>query len=240
MDRKNKQHTVSRLGNSGVTMIELIIGMAILATVGLMVGSLFFSSFRMYQSTMTEAEIQTESQMVSRRIGNVVMAAENLYYDDSADGTILFVGNLPRSTSEKYNGEILWFNKKTNCLYQRSDAAILIETGSLSVPPLTAAAAEAALEGGTDPREYLISDKVKGLVFTITPALDTESSEVNPSSNHFYTVKRTVTLHYTITFNYLDGKDYTVTSGATPRNTIGSLRWKADETNENSQTGQEE
>ncbi|MEG1144898.1 MAG: prepilin-type N-terminal cleavage/methylation domain-containing protein [Clostridium sp.] len=219
--------------NRGVTLIELVIGMSILIVVGLMVASLLASSLRMYRTTITSADMQTESQTVSRRIDSVVMNAQNIYFDDTADGVFLFTGTITsEANSKKYMGEILWLNKQTHCMYQNSRIVVYVPDGSdhdangkpVEVGALTSEEVKKALEQGnqSDAREFLISDKIKSLDFSISPKLE-EIDKIG--DGNFYAAKQKLTLNYVLTLSSSNGKDYQVNSGVTPRNPIGFLRW---------------
>lgn len=214
------------LDNKGFSLIELLVGISILAVVGVMISSLLGSSSRLYRSTITYSNIQSESQTVSRRLSNAIMGAKSLYLNEQEQGTYLFTGEVKSEAGKKiYNGEIFWFNKETGCLYQNSsfvaeedsdsDAAEEYGThqktggsetgedtngtkGILTVETVKKEMEENSSRG----REYLISDKVKKLEFSISPEL---------------------TLNYEIYFQYLDSKSYTVNSSATPRNKNAKL-----------------
>lgn len=218
--------------NRGITLIELLIGVTVLAVVGTMVMQLMTSSTRMYHSTITYADIQTESQSVSRRLSKAIMEAEVIGMEKGDKGTCLFAGKREGGV---YGGTAFWYNSETGCLYQnssfsvdtsgaagakgegggkegtdkaREDAAEGI--GTEKDAPIDMDTISAALDGK---REYLISDKVAELDFTI-PEEDGKKGR---------------TIHYDIVFHFLDSKTYPVTSSVTPRNWELEGWWKKDE-----------
>lgn len=201
---------MGKLENKGFSLIELIIGIAILSVVGLAAAGLFGSSLHMYRSTITYADVQTESQTISRRLTAVIMEAQNIYYSDTSEGTFLFTGD--RTAENTYSGgSLMWFNKETGCLYQRGDGISMegtVPKNTKEEGALSADTVKAAVGGGTYGKTYLISSKVKALQMTV----DEEK----------------MTISYTITMQYQDGKDYVVNSGATPRNKLGYFRWNAE------------
>ena len=233
--------------NKGFTLIELLVGISVMAIVGLMMTSLFGSSTRLYRSTVSYSNIQTESQTVSRRISNTVMGARSLYLSEGEKGTYLFTGEVTKEAGKaKFSGEMLWYNKETNCLYQNSgflaeeDSSALEEPnstgeedgekedgkeeqlqtlGALSPDTVRKAFEENAGKG----REYLISDKVQELKFTIYPVLTQE--ERIGDAGYFYKTEGKVTVDFAITFQYLDSKSYSVNTSATPRNRLAVLWW---------------
>lgn len=227
---------MTRLNNKGITLIELLIGMTILSVVSLMVASLMGSASRMYRSTVTYADIQTESQTVSRRLGTAIMNASSVYMEESGEGTFLFTGErLQEGGRVSYSGLLFWFNKETGCLYQNSSFYAeeeLAEAGGAAMQGekgmLTNDTIKAAIElGASQGKEFLISNKIKDLQFTITPEL---KAEEQIEGGYFYLVNGTVTLNYAITLNHLDARDYEISSSATPRNQLAALWWKELET----------
>lgn len=215
MQSLNKRQLDSR----GITMIELVIGMAILSVVGVMAVSFLSFSVRMYHFTSINASLQTESQMVSRRISDVIMGAQNIYLDETEDSVILFTGVITVEDNIMYHGEIFWFDKKTSSMYQNSFISVKA-TGTNGT--LTSADVEKAILEGMDTREFLISDKIKALDFSIFPQLK-EADRIKKGSD-FYILDKGITIYYTLTLGYLDSEDYVLCSGTTPRNKIGFLR----------------
>lgn len=125
MERKSKEpnslNSLTESGNGGFSLIELLVGISVLAVVGLMITSLFSSSSRLYRSTASYSNIQTESQAVSRKISNAIMGAGSLYLNEGERGSYLFTGEVKTEAGKNvYSGEIFWFNKETGCLYQNS------------------------------------------------------------------------------------------------------------------------
>lgn len=214
--------------NNGFSLIELIIGIAIMSIVGLAAASLLGSSVSMYHSTLTYAEVQTESQTVSRRLSALIMDAANLYFEDTEEGTFLYTGN--KSEAAHYTGgTIMWFNKDTGCLYL-SDAAPVMD-GDMSEETdgekgaLSASTVRNALEGGTDSRLFLISSHVEKFELSVDEEV-TAITRAEPGRPNYYQTNQDITVNYTITMKYLDGKDYVTSSAASPRNRLGYLRWR--------------
>lgn len=250
MERKSKEpnslNSFTESGNGGFSLIELLVGISVLAVVGLMITSLFSSSTRLYRSTASYSNIQTESQAVSRKISNAIMGAGSLYLNEGERGSYLFTGEVKTEAGKNvYSGEIFWFNKETGCLYQNSgfkaeqdinsgpDIAggeshdetgdkISGNPGVLSLETVRAALEENAGNG----REYLISDKVKKLDFTIFPEL-TENERINEDDG-FYKTDGKISVNFALTFQYLDSKSYFVTTSAAPRNRIAVLWWNGE------------
>ena len=96
VERKSKEpnslNSLTESGNGGFSLIELLVGISVLAVVGLMITSLFSSSTRLYRSTASYSNIQTESQAVSRKISNAIMGAGSLYLNEGERGSYLFTG----------------------------------------------------------------------------------------------------------------------------------------------------
>lgn len=201
--------------NKGITMIELIISMAILGITGLMAAGVFSTSFQMYQSTVTNADLQRESQMISRRIADMLINAKNLCIGESVDGTFIFTGRITEETAKTlYEGEIIWFDEALNCLYYRADAFIEVlvnpESGKTqTVGPLMAAEVKAVLEESSDVKEYLISENIESLTYRLFPGPEEK-----------------VTVNYELVLSDFNGENHVVNSSITPRNTVGQLYFK--------------
>lgn len=213
--------------NKGFSLVELLVGISIMAVVGLMITSLLGSSTRLYRSTISSSNIQTESQTVGRRIGNAVMEASSIYLYEGEPGTYLFTGERKAEAGKvTYSGPIFWFNRETGCLYQNSSFRVEEEADAGETAGLSANAVMGELEGGSNQgREYLISDKVKSLDFMVYPEL-TEEERIG-DGDYYYKTDGTITVNYKIRFQYQDSKSHTVKSGATPRNRVEVLWWNS-------------
>lgn len=112
--------------NSGYTLVELIVSIAILAIVGIGVGTVIGQSMRQYRISNTEANLQQEAQLVGNQLTNLVIDANdgvstgagqlNIYDYDSATkmrskAVIAFdqmKGRLTYSYYEMADGDIAW------------------------------------------------------------------------------------------------------------------------------------
>lgn len=215
--------------NKGITMIELVISMAILGIAGLMAAGVLSTSFRMYQSTVTNADLQRESQTISRRIAGVLINAKNLWIEESTAGTFLFTGTITEKMGKTlYEGEIIWFEEGANSLYYKADAFIEVLANPESVTaqtvrPLTAVEVKAVLEKSSDVKEYLISENIESLTYRVFP----EPKEADRiQSSDFYTMEEKVTVNYELVLSDFNGDNYVVNSSTTPRNTVRQLYLK--------------
>lgn len=230
------------MSDEGFSLIELLVGISIMAVVGSLISTLLGSSTRLYRSAISNSNVQAESQFVSRRIGNAIMEAKSIYLYEQEDGSYLFTGERKAGAGQAtYSGQIFWFNRETGCLYQDSsfravedsDKAEHDKTGRPGAPTkegaksgvapiLTAETVRRELEeNGGNGRAYLISDKVRSLDFAIYPELTRE--ERIREGSHYYIKDSDITVYYDILFLYQDSKSHSVSSCATPRNRIEVL-----------------
>lgn len=238
---QNKPQSDIPSDSRGFSLVEILVGISIMAVLGLMLTSLFGSSTRLYRSTVTYSGIQTESQTVSRRLANAIMEAEALYMNHEETGDYLFLGEVKTAAdSVYYSGTMFWYNRETGCLYQNSGFSAEETYSTLN-------AEKAGLEGGSEHfgergtlsletvrrmmeenessgREYLISDKVTKLEFELFPEL-TEDERIS-MDDCYYMAGGKITVNYKITFRYQDSKSYSVDTSASPRNKIAVLWWK--------------
>lgn len=214
--------------NRGITMVELLVGMAVLSVVGLFAASFLSSALWMYRTTINYADVQTEGQAISRRLSNGIMKASGLYFDDSPKGTVLFTGKITEGDSAvSYGGEIFWLDKETGEFYQNDTFFLEVpreEEKNGEQAPLTAELVGSALTGISDPREYLVGENVQELIFTLAPELTPEDRIQTDSS--FYMADQRITVHFAITLRDKGDKDYMTGSGATPRNKVSYLRFQ--------------
>ncbi len=66
---------IRKLNNKGLTLVELITVMAILAIAGTVIGTIVMTSSNSYDKGMTEIELQQEAQMVVNQISDLVIDA---------------------------------------------------------------------------------------------------------------------------------------------------------------------
>lgn len=72
--------------NSGFTLVELVLSMAILAVAGLGIGSFLYISIRQYQTATTQAELQTQAQMVQNQMQNLILETNRgIYIEPDAE-----------------------------------------------------------------------------------------------------------------------------------------------------------
>lgn len=66
-----------RKKNGGYTLVELIVTIAILAVVGIGIGTMISNSMKQYRMSSAEVSIQQESQLVGNQLANLVMNAND-------------------------------------------------------------------------------------------------------------------------------------------------------------------
>lgn len=103
-----------RQNNAGMTLIELMICLAIVAIIALIVNRYMFSSSKLYGSGNNEVNLQIELQTVADHIGDELLECQSV--------TSFREGSTTRYLLRKSQGKALLviFNEEDNTLSQRS------------------------------------------------------------------------------------------------------------------------
>lgn len=111
MRLKNKKKISQQ--NSGFTLVELIVSMAIFAIVGVAIASFFILALRQYKTNTNEANIQTESQMAWKRLeSNILVTTNAIWIPTDSNESQIDLYNYDES-NKKYT--------KTSIYYKPSD-----------------------------------------------------------------------------------------------------------------------
>ncbi len=85
-----------KLGNRGLTLVELICAIAILSLVGTTVGGILIVSAQSYDNGMNEVELQQEAQMVVNQINDLIIDTTATESVSFADNTLV----IPEGTKD--------------------------------------------------------------------------------------------------------------------------------------------
>ena len=78
-----------KLNNRGFSIVEILVAMAILGVVSLTIYSFMMTGSRFYQKASSDADIQSEAQLVANTISDLIIDCEvNISYDDQISNSI--------------------------------------------------------------------------------------------------------------------------------------------------------
>lgn len=100
--------------NQGITLVELIIGMAITSIVIGAIVMFMSAGSRGYQSAQSEISLQTETQTIMNQIRTRVLEGNNTQYDDNVL-TIYHSDGNAATTADAV--ELIWFNNINHNMY---------------------------------------------------------------------------------------------------------------------------
>lgn len=158
--------------NRGISLIELIVGMAISSIIIAAIILFMSAGSRGYQAAQSEISLQTEAQTVMNQIRECVLEGNNISYDSSKSVLTVYHsdGNAATTTDAM---EILWFNSSDHNMYlyrttAAGKASVLadIQSGTVTEDNLLGEYVESFEVSGN-----LIDDSTGGHGTTITVSL---------------------------------------------------------------------
>lgn len=211
-----------RRGNAGFSLIELLIGTAILSVLGTMIMLMMGITVRLYHSSAGTLAVHRDSYQVGQVLTRSVMEADSIYVNEEEEGIIFFTGRItPENESVLYEGELLWWNKSSRSLYRESRASLRVQKeekrGELNGAVVKSHFPISAESG----KEYLLSDKVAELKLEIFPELRQE--DLTEKDDYFYITDSAVTVNFAITYIYLGSGEYESNVSSSTRNRIKYL-----------------
>ncbi|MEY8338682.1 prepilin-type N-terminal cleavage/methylation domain-containing protein [Lachnospiraceae bacterium 62-35] len=195
---------MERGDNRGISLIELLAGIAILAMIGIMMTGFLKVSARLGGRTIAYAHIQQESRTVMRRLTRGVMNGKSLYIKEEENGTLIFLGEIcTEAETTTYMGEIFYFDREHRSLYQNRNGSFTIEQDKSQNEFQELSCA--AIKEDICRKDYLITDSLEEL------ELSTEAGDL------FKTESKT-TVSFWLTFTFGRGESYSCHTMALMRN----------------------
>ncbi len=111
-----------RINNRGISLVELIVAMAVMALVAICVSELMVSGARMYNYIDKDVKVQYESQLATEQVESYVIDCNGGIAWDDSEGILWLINVIPDDTREvKYaihsfrlDGEILKYGEILN------------------------------------------------------------------------------------------------------------------------------
>ena len=218
MARRHRKQIPDRLkSRAGMSLIELIIGLAISSVISLMVAQFFSIVVRLNRSSTEVSVLQKEAQTLLAQFERQVMSAEELYYSNDRNGCFLMTGrDVPGDYAVSFEGAVFYFDRQTGKFY--SDMEFSGETGHSALFNSLRAKSEI---GRICVPEYLISNKVEDFGCS----LDADSDRLINLANNEIRIDGGFTVTADLTMQYHESRSYTYHTTAMPRETMEELIW---------------
>ncbi|SHJ61512.1 Type IV pilin N-term methylation site GFxxxE [Anaerocolumna jejuensis DSM 15929] len=107
---------MKKCNNRGISLIELIIGMAITSIIIAAIILFMSAGSRGYQAAQCEISLQTEAQTTMNRIRDCVLEGNNIRYD-STNAVLTIYHSSGNGAAAADTMEIIWFNGSDHNLY---------------------------------------------------------------------------------------------------------------------------
>lgn len=118
---------MDKMKNKGLTLVELIVSIAVMAILGIGIGSFVYVSLQQYKSAHSEVDIQYEAQVTQNKIQDMLIDASRGVSVSSSPNTTLYIYNYNEVEEKKYRIEIKYVPEKSQLQYTRYYIADLAE-----------------------------------------------------------------------------------------------------------------
>ncbi len=200
---------------AGMTLIELIVGLAISSVVSLMAAQFFSIVVRLHRSSTEISALQKDAQTIGSILERAFMGAEDLYFYDNGNESYLLLG---RETDDGagFAGEILYYDRAERKLYADMDYRAGAAKGVLF--NTVRAKSEITRIRSMD---YLVSNKVGELTYTLSR--DLHEFEDLGGNTWAPGVRLAVTADYTM--QYHESRKYNFMTRAVTRGAVDEITW---------------
>lgn len=110
---------MDKMKNKGLTLVELIVSIAVMAILGIGIGSFVYISLQQYKSAHSEVDIQYEAQVTQNKIQDMLIDASRGVSVSSSPNTTLYIYNYNEDEKKKYRIEIKYVPEKSQLQYTR-------------------------------------------------------------------------------------------------------------------------
>lgn len=201
---------------AGMTLIELIIGLAISSVVSLMAAQFFAMAVRLHRSSTEISYIQREGQQALSQISDALMSAGELYYADNDNSCVLVLGR-ESGDPVHFRGQIFYYNRKDHKLY-----ADMSYDGNVTADSLFGSLRIQSEIGRIEEPDYLISNKVEDMRLSLSCDL----KELESLGNHAYACgEKPITVTAMLTMQYHESRAYDYSASVMPRERLKEVTW---------------
>ncbi len=203
----------------GMTLIELIVGLAISSVVSLMAAQFFSVVVRLHRTSTEISSIQKDAQTITAQLTRSIMSAAEICYTDNGRECLLMTGREEQGdTSPVFRGEVFYYDRDSGNFYA--------DTGFTAVNPgqnLFNSLRIRTEMGRIATPEYLVSNKVQDLHLSLSRPL----SEFDSLGGDAYGVRRDFYIEADLSMQYRESRSYEYNLRAVPRGMPEQITWDA-------------
>lgn len=217
--RSLKERIRKKLADTaGMTLIELIVGLAVASVVSVMAAQFFSIAVRLHRTSTEISAIQKDAQTISGALTRAVMSATDVYFYDSGRENYLCVGRETKDgNSVAFTGQIFYYDRAERKFYMDTDYHVTATRQTL----FNSLRAQSEI-GRIRNDEYLVSNKVEDLIYTLT-GNDTENGRQRSGKSGVTLSKTMITAD--LTMQYHESRSYSFQTRAMIRETPGEIMW---------------
>ncbi len=208
---------MKKADNRGVSLIELLVSIALLAIVVLMASSLLDLSLRLGRKTTEKEKNRTEEMRIADLLTNGTMNSETICIGEEKEGTVIFFGKIQKLTDgTSYTGEIFFFDREKESLYHRRDGNFKTDSTMEEKLPDCGTIKEVVCQ-----KKYLVSKGLKQLEIRLEV-----NGEPWSENDGFSPDRDSVTAVYTLELSRKEGNASTMSFRVSARNRPEALKYE--------------
>ncbi|MCR5674497.1 MAG: prepilin-type N-terminal cleavage/methylation domain-containing protein [Lachnospiraceae bacterium] len=200
---------------AGMTLIELIVGLAISSVVSLMAAQFFSIAVRLHRTSTEISALQKESQTCLTQLTRAVMSTEELYYSDNGRAAVLVLGR-ELDDGAGFEGQIFYYDRQGKRLYADTDYRNRVTREAL----FSSLRVQTEI-GRLENPEYLVSNKVEDFALS----LSRDIADMKSLGNHAYGNPGELCVTAVMTMQYHESRSYEYSANAMPRERIEEIFW---------------
>ena len=203
---------------AGMTLIELIVGLAVASVVSVMAAQFFSIAVRLHRTSTEISAIQKEAQTIQTALTRAVMGASEIYYLDNGRENFLMVGQVTQERNGTgFAGQIFYFDRTEKKFYMDTDYYASAQLQTL----FNSLRAQSEI-GRIHNEEYLVSNKVQDLNYTLSGDRADRGGQEAQKGNGGNTL-----ITADLIMQYHESRSYTFQTRVMPRETPGEISWAA-------------
>ncbi len=216
--RMRVEKIAKKLKNAaGMSLVELIVGLAISSVVSIMAAQFFSMAVRLHRTSTEMSNLQKDAQLISSQLDRAIMSTEELYYFDNGSENFLLLGRFDNSgASVSFEGQIFYFDRYEKKFYMDTAFEAPV-TKSVLFNSLRAQSEIGRLKNP----EYLVSNKVEDVEYSLSQSIN----DMKNLGNRTYVPKGKFTVSVGITMQYRESKKFEQKLKIMPRAGIKEITW---------------